>query len=158
MNEIIYINNIKERLFNHLSEEQFNIYLKDFSDLYQNKSNHVWYDIKYLNSCLDLFFIYFNKFNDPLSVFYSFFFKDLEKLRSFTLDKKTKQKISYFNHCSEFILNDLNIKENDFDLYKSILIYNDYICIPTNDSSKLYSGLSVESEKGLSFKFKRICR
>lgn len=158
MNEIIYINNIKERLFNHLSEEQFNTHLKDLLGLYQNKSNHIWYDVKYINSCLDLFFIYFNKFNDPLSIFYAFFFKDLEKLKSYNLDKKIKQKISYFNCCPEYLANDLNIKENDFDLYKSILIYNDYLNIPTNDKSRLYSGLSIESEKGLSFKFKRICR
>lgn len=157
MNEIIYINNIKERLFNHLSEDQFNTYLNTLLDLYQAETNHIWYDIKYLNSCLDLFFIYFNKFNDPLTIFYSFFFKNNKKI-SFNLDKIIKQKISFLNTSSEFIFNDLNIKENDFELYQSILIYTDYIHIPTNDKSKLFSGLSIESDKGLSFKFKRTNR
>lgn len=158
MNEIIYINNIKERLFNHLSQDQFNNHLEDLLNLYQVNSKHIWYDIKYLNSCLDLFFIYFNKFNDPLPIFYSFFFKEIKKPYTFILDNKIKQKIFYFNSYSEYVENDLNIKQNDFELYQSIIVYNDYINIPTKDKSKLYSGLSIESERGLSFKFKRTCR
>ncbi len=148
MKEIIFINNIKERLFDLLPQKDFDSILDKLLNE-TLKDNHIWYDIKYINSCLELFFIYFNKFNKPLPVFYCLF-----NTSTIDLPSTISRQISFLKHSKEFINNDLNISENDFNLYKSILIYCNYVEVPTQNSSKLYGGLSSETDKGISFKFK----
>lgn len=146
MNEIIYINNIKERLFNDLPYDVFIKHIEYLYSLFLENSTHFWYDIKYLNSCLELFFIYFDQIKTPLPVFYSLFL-----CINYQKDKVLSSKINYLLSNDEYIFNDLNINEEDFYIFKSIITYNDYVKIYPN----LFTGLSLESENGLVFKFKR---
>lgn len=158
MNEIIYINNIKERLFNHLNNQEFQILIIELLTLYKNNTSHLWYDIKYLNSCFEIFFTYFDRFKDPLTIFYTLFFNKLNNKNKLLHDfskLNIKSKISYYLNIDSFINNDINVVENDFDLLSSILIYLDYIAVK---DTVLFSGISLETDKGLSFKFKRKCR
>lgn len=161
MNDLLYLNNIKERLFNHLSSEDFDSLLTNLLNIFNKSSTHFWYDIKYLNSCLELYFIYFSKIEKPLPLFYSFFLKNVKHkvdLSFLNLDFNTKNKLYYFKNCKEFILNDLNISENDFNIFQSICLFNDYIKIPLKEKAILCSGFSLDSDRGLSFKFKRTNR
>lgn len=159
MNDLVYINNIKERLFDHLSEEEFNTHILELLDLFLNKSKkHVWYDIKYLNSCLELYFIYFNKINNPLPLFYTIFFKNIKSNKHITnlsLSKILKNQIFYLKNYSQYVLNDLNINENDYDILNSILFFNKEINVELNENVQIYSGLSYETENGLAFRFRR---
>lgn len=159
MNDLIYINNIKERLFDHFSQEEFDTHIQILIDLYLNKSKkHLWYDYKYLNSCLELFFIYFNKINNPLPLFYSIFLKNINTslhILNLNLSKSLINQIAYLKDINEYILNDLNINENDYDILNSILYYNKEINVVITEKTQIYAGLSYETENGVSFKFKR---
>lgn len=157
--ELLYVNNIKERIFPELSEKDFLSFIEKITNLYSSKSNHLWYDLKYLNSCLELFFIYYNKLSKPLPVFYALVLSGLKNpsqvFLDFNLSKNTYREVNfYLTTTSEYFINDLKITENDYDLYSSIKTYCDYIPVHIDNNSQLYGGLSIETDRGLSFKFK----
>ena len=155
MDDLIYIKNIKERLFEGMPQEDFDSFISNLLIIFEKNSSHIWYDLKYINTCLELFFIYYKKVKNPLPFFYSLFFKNIDTsfLSAVKLHSEIKSSIFFFTNTEEYLSNDLGITEQEYDLFKSILQYADYINIPV-PVGVLYSGLSSESEKGLSFKFK----
>lgn len=159
MDEIVYINNIKEKILPNLKESDVDAYIKSLADSFKTHSDHIWYDLKYLNTLLELYFIYYSKIKEPKAFFYALIFKNLpykilDKL--IENDKQLRNKVSCLLNDT-YLLNDLGITENDYDLLNSILLYAQYIEVPV-PAGKLYSGISYDIEKGLSFKFKRTSR
>lgn len=146
MNEIIYLNNIKERLFENINENEFKKIINNLT-LDVNSYSHIWYDINYINSCLELFFIYFDNINNPLSLFYSFFKKNNPP------QSLLKQK-NFLNNYDTFINNDIGVTENDFNIYKSIVTYCSFVHIKFKNNSILFCGISQEIPKGIMFKKK----
>lgn len=117
-----------------------------------------------------MYLTYFKKLNDPLSAFYSLVFyriideEELDQAVNVSAFKnfvtrdttypiahtRVNNYVSFVLQNKTFINNDLNISENDFNIIKDIILYTDYIKIKPN----IWSGLSFESDHGLTFKYK----
>lgn len=145
MNEITYTNNIKERLFEKMNKEELGFLLQELVNSIKDHS-HLWYDINYIDSCLELFFIYFDKIQNPLPLFYSFFKNHNPPISNL------KQK-NFLNNINNFIYNDIGITENDFNIYQSIIIYCSFVHLPFKDSV-LFCGISQDIPKGIKIKKK----
>ena len=176
MDELLWQNNIKDLIYPNLSKEEFEDLIQDITQLYLNSFLNgvkVWCDITYLNTCLLLLFAYFKKVDNPLQVFYALIFhniveepsanrflveSNMESLRYFMdrdltypiCNSKTTRSISFLISQEEFIPNDFNVTENEFNILKDIILYASHDQIKPN----IWSGLSYKSDHGLSFKFK----
>lgn len=173
MKQIVWQNNIKELLYTKTDPEEFQKLIEQITDLYVTQfkiSGKVWCDLKYLNTVLMLFFTYFKKFNNPSQVFFSLVFKNISNDTSedkrlnldlfkafanvntdfYICSNNTKCGVYYLLTQDEFLTNDVGVSENDFELFKDILLYANVVKVRPN----IWSGLLFDSEHGLSFKYK----
>lgn len=162
-NNILWSKNIHQLLFNHLEEDCFNLFIADLESCYTlNKSKHIWKDFQYLNTCLDLFLSYIDKIKNPVVLFYAIIFSnipDKSKLKLFIANDRTYDicntklipKVLFLLNNDEFVNNDFGVTQEDFNYYQDILKYSEGIKIESN----IFVGLSIQTDKGLSFKFKR---
>lgn len=170
--EIIWYQNTKQLLFKELPYEDFDHLFKSINSFYQSIATintRLWYDFKYLNSVLNLYFINFSKFKNPRPVFFALLFKYIAKgtIKSRTsseeffnkfcsLDRSyslgnIRTSVNYYLVQNEFIPNDLGIIDSDFNLFNDILLSNTPVEVAPNVLSGVYFGY----DEGLSFKFKR---
>lgn len=170
--EIIWYHNTKQLLYKDFDYDNFNHLFKSINSFYQNVfpvTSRLWYNFKYINSILNLYFINFSKFKNPLPIFYALIFKHIstETLRLkvssvefFNMFYKQdrlyplgniKSHVIFYLTNEYFINNDIGVVESDFNLFTDILIINS----PIKISSNIFSGVYFGFDDGLSFKFKR---
>lgn len=171
-NEITWYNNLKQLVFNNYTYEEYDHIFKTLNEVYRSvspNSDRLWFDFKYLNSLLNLYFINHSKFKNPYPIFFALVFKhitsetrqskttSLEMFNRFlqldrtyslgTLGRPTKFLLS----TDTYVSNDMGICESDFDLYKDILLTH----IPAKISPTLIAGIYFGSSNDLLFKFRR---